>query len=101
MKKIKFSLLLMAIAVSVAGVFAFTQPGKNAKKFNTYHYTSSSNSLIEMKKVANWQGTQPEEGCGLYGDIPCTVSPEGDLATYLNSFTVAQDLIDAASTRRE
>ena len=32
MKKFKFPLLLMAIAVAIAGVFAFTFPAKPAKK---------------------------------------------------------------------
>lgn len=101
MKKFKFLSLALAIAISAAGVFAFTQPGKPAKKFSTYHYTSNSTSLTEMQKVSNWEGVQPEEGCGQDGNIPCTVTPEGDLQTYLDSFTDPQDLIEAAASRRD
>lgn len=100
MKKFKFPLLLAVVAIAVAGVFAFTTPGKPAKKFTSYHYTSNSTSLTEMQKVSNWEGVQPEEGCDETGTIPCTVAPSGDLQTYLNSFSNAQDLIDDAVTRR-
>ena len=101
MKKFKLSVLFVAIAVATAGVFAFTLPGKTAKKFNTYHYTSNSTSLTEMQKVSNWQGTQPEQGCDDIGSIPCTISTSENLQDYLDSFTASQDLVNAASTRRD
>lgn len=100
MKKFKIFTLVLAIAVSAAGVFAFTQPGKTEKKFTTYHYTSNSVELEDMQNPENWEGTSPAEGCDVYGSIPCTISTDEDLKVYLESFTDPILLISSAQTRR-
>jgi len=103
MKKFKFLSLALAIAISAAGVFAFTQPGKatkTGKTFSTYHYTSNSTVLEDMQDPANWQGVAPAQGCDEDGSIPCTVSTDKDLQEYLDEFTSASALINAAATRR-
>lgn len=101
MKKFKLSMLLVAIVVAAAGIFAFTLPVKKAKKFSTYHYTSNSVDMEELQKASNWLGSSPEEGCDVNGSIPCTISTDEDLQDYLNSFEYPADLITAASSRRD
>ena len=92
---------LFAIALG-AGVSAFTSTNQNkVGKSTVYYYTSNDNSLTEMKKISNWQGVEPEEGCGETGDVPCTFTYSGDFAAHLNSFTLASALINAADSRRE
>lgn len=99
MKKFKFP-LLAALLIAVAGVFAFTLPGKTAKKFTTYHYTGGS-SFAEMQNPAFWEGVSPAEGCGNDGDIPCTVSTNEDIGEYLESFEDAGELLTAAVSKRD
>jgi hypothetical protein len=99
MKKFKFP-LLAALLIAVAGVFAFTLPGKTAKTFNTYHYTSSSVEMEDLQNPVNWEGVEPAEGCDEFGTIPCTISTDKDLEEYLEEFTTANALIGAAVTKR-
>jgi len=99
MKKFKFP-LLVALLVAVAGLFAFTVPGKATKTFNTYHYTSSSVEMEDLQNPENWEGVEPAEGCDELGTIPCTISTDKDLQEYLEEFTSENALITAAVTRR-
>jgi len=101
MKRIKLSLFAAAAAIGIAGAVAAALPAKEQPKFTVYHYTSNDNSLAEMKKIQNWQGVEPEEGCGDEGTIPCTFTYSGNFATHLSGFTSAAALINAADTRRD
>lgn len=101
MKKMKFLLAFMAIAIAAAGVFAFTTPGKTAKKSVTYHYTLNSTDFSVMKNPANWNISSPEVGCGAIGTIPCTVTTSDDLGDYLDSFSDGDDLVIHADSRRD
>lgn len=94
MKKLKFP-LLAALLIAVAGVFAFTIPGKTEKKFTTYYYTGGS-SFVDMQNPALWEGTSPAEGCGDNGAIPCAVSTNEDIGEYLESFEDAGELLSVA-----
>ena len=100
MKSIKFPLMLLAIIIAAAGVFAFTIPAKHAKKFTTYHYTGGSD-FDDMKNPDLWDNASPEVGCGETGDIPCTISTDENLVVYLNSFGTAAALVEDAVSRRE
>lgn len=100
MKKIKFPLLLLAIAVAATIVFAFTLPGKSPKKVTTYYYTGGSN-FADMQNPAFWNGSSPAEGCGNDGSIPCAVNTSEDIGEYLESFEDAGELLSVADGRHD
>lgn len=99
MKKFKFP-LLVALLVAAAGIFAFTLPGKTAKKFTTYYYTGGSD-FDDMKNPELWDGSAPAPGCGDDGDIPCAVSTDQAIGTYLQSFANAGQLLGVSDGRHE
>jgi hypothetical protein len=98
----KFKIWFLAIAVITIGSLSAFIGKQHIKKADvTYHYTSSSTSLNDMKLISNWQVEEP--GCGSSGSIPCAVIYDEDVdafQSYLNSFTSVQDLTAAASERK-
>ena len=98
MKKFKFPLFILAVAIALAGSFAFNLPAKDAKNFTVYHYTSTSTSLGDMQHIGNWEVAG--SSCGSDGTIPCAFTYDGDFEGYLQGFSTAYDLKEAADTRR-
>lgn len=98
MKKFRFPLFILAVAIALAGSFAFNLPAKDAKNFTVYHYTSTSTSLGDMQNIENWEGVS--SSCGSSGSIPCAFTYTGDFGAYLQTFGTAYDLKEAADTRR-
>lgn len=103
MKTLKFPLIVIAVLVAMAGAFAFKLPGIADKKtLTTYHYTSNSSVLVDMKNIGNWVAEDP--GCATTGNLPCAIVYNGDITAfenYLSEFTNAADVTAAASERKE
>ena len=94
---------LFAIALG-AGVSAFTKADveKPAKKTEvSYHYTSNSNVLADMKDIENWEVATP--GCDEEGNRPCVILYEGDLQAfeaYLQAFSTVSPITERADEKK-
>ncbi|MEO5984329.1 MAG: DUF6520 family protein [Ferruginibacter sp.] len=97
MKHFKFRLFLAAIVIATGLSFAATAP-RNSNPV-TYHYTSNSTILTDMKNISNWQGV--DAACGVSGDIPCAFTYDGNFSAHLQTYTSAAALVANADTRRQ
>jgi len=105
MKKVKFVPALVALVFALAGAFAFTASKAPVKKTPViYHYTSSSDDIVEMQKTSNWEIVAVPTGCGNTGDLPCSKEFEEEseiaLQNFLNAYSTAGSLAAAADTRK-
>ena len=104
MKSSKFPLVIIAFLIAAATVFAFTTKKAPVKKFDvTYHYTSNSTALQDMKDTSNWEVNHAATGCMQFGDLPCTKTISGDwddFIDYLDDFIDAGSIIEDADSKR-
>ena len=94
---------MLAVAViAAAGLSAFTLK-EHAKKTNvTYHYTSSSDAVVDLQNINNWVAEEP--GCGSTGDLPCAISFDGDLndfQTYISELSTLEEFNAVATEMKE
>ncbi len=86
MKKLKFILPLIAVLLTVAGVFAMKANKQNVKQaMYYYHYTASGTTLSDYQNPGNWEpSTQEGPGCSGSGK-PCVVQ---------SAFSTVNDFVD-------
>lgn len=104
-KALKFILPLLAVIITVAGVWAMRNTNRMSQKLNTYYYKyiPTQASLSLYKDTANWiQVINPlEEACeGM--DIPCIVeSTQSTVTSFVNTITTKADVETAPYAQKE
>jgi len=104
-KALKFILPLLAVIITVAGVWAMRNTHRVSQKLNNYYYKyiPTQASLSLYKDTANWmQVINPlEESCG-GTDIPCIVeSTQSTVASFVNSIVTKADVETAPYAQKD
>lgn len=97
MRKFKMFLPLIAVLITVAGVFAMkAHKTESSSKYDTYyyHYIPSTTSLSQYQDEGSWvQTTTPDqEACG-GGTKPCIVeSAQSSVGAFVATITTESDV---------
>ena len=99
MKKVlKFILPLLAVIITVAGVWAMRNTNRMSQKLNTtyyyYHYKANVANLTAYQTQTNWETVQSPGEPGCNGtELPCVVkSTQPTLSSFVNSITQESDV---------
>jgi len=101
MKKLKFPLFMLAVAIALTTSFAFKPATKHAGDPITYFYTYNSTLLADMQDVDHWEESGPS--CSSSGNAPCSITVDGDkeaLSDYLDDFESPEDITNSTVYRR-
>jgi len=96
-KALKFILPLLAVIITVAGVWAMRNTHRMSQKFNApyyYHYKANVANLSAYQTQTNWEAVQSPGEPGCDGtDLPCVVkSTQPTLSSFVNSITQESDV---------
>ena len=101
----RFSLKLPFVAFALAGIIAFTQsaftPAKVVHTKSVVSYAFNGTTLAQDKSAANYtmiDASHPAPECE-GTSLPCIVSVDGDLQTWLNARTQTQIRDQADETK--
>ena len=101
MKKFKIPLFIMAFCVALAASFAFSLPKQDEKKFTVYYYEADGADFPTMSDPDNWEATAPHGNCSITtGTVPCAVTCDGDLRTYLESQLTSAGILAVSEYQR-
>lgn len=106
MKKVlKFILPLLAVIITVAGVWAMRNTNRMSQKLNNYYYKyiPTQASLSLYKDTANWMQITDPLGESCEGtEIPCIVqSTQSTVSSFVNSISTKADVESAVYAQKD
>ena len=105
-KALKFILPLLAVIITVAGVWAMRNTHRVSQKGDTYYYYKyipTQASLSLYKNSTNWvQTTTPDEESCEGTAIPCIVqSTQSTVSSFVNSISTKADVESAVYAQKD